>query len=238
MSLPSLQQFHKTPYPTISPKRLELSQDERTVVITGGNGGIGYSIARGFITANAKRVIIIGRRPAVVGSAVARLVEEAKRLGSQSAVDGRVCDISNLTSAAAFWTGLHKDGIFVNVLVLNAAASGPATPILEADLDDVWATFEANVRSTLDFTRRFYKQSGIVVDSHEVKLTPVNQSNVGPAVLTYGLAKVSGKCFLMRRLYVEYNGTRATLICYDQKFKHSSRPTNRQRHKPQGYANH
>lgn len=166
MSLPNLQQFHKKPYPAISPSRPELSQEGRTVVITGGNSGIGYAIARGFITANAKCVIIIGRRPIVVNAAVVRLVEEAKQVGSKSTVEGRICDISDLASAAAFWTGLQNDDIHADVLVLNAATSGPAAPILEAGLDGVWATFEANVRSTLDFTIRFYQQS--VPASHKV----------------------------------------------------------------------
>lgn len=158
MSLPNLQHFHKNPYPAISPSRPQLNQEGRTVVITGGNSGIGYAIARGFITANAKCVIIIGRRPTVVDSAVDRLVEEAKQVGSMSTVEGRICDISDLASAAAFWTGLQNEGIHADVLVLNAAASGPAAPIPEAGLDGVWATFEANVRSTLDFTIRFYEQ--------------------------------------------------------------------------------
>lgn len=170
MSLPSLKEFHRKSYPAISPGRSELSQEGRTVVITGGNSGIGYAIARGFVTANASTVIIIGRRAAVVDSAVARLVEDGKRVGSKSSIQGHVYDISDLASAAAFWTGLHKQGVYVHVLVLNAATSGPAAPILEAGSENVWATFEANVRSTLTFSEHFYKQDGKNANEHKVRI--------------------------------------------------------------------
>lgn len=170
VSLPSLKEFHRKSYPAISPGRSELSQEGRTVVITGGNSGIGYAIARGFVTANASTVIIIGRRAAVVDSAVARLVEDGKRVGSKSSIQGHVYDISDLASAAAFWTGLHKQGVYVHVLVLNAATSGPAAPILEAGSENVWATFEANVRSTLTFSEHFYKQDGKNANEHKVRI--------------------------------------------------------------------
>jgi hypothetical protein len=47
----------------------------------------------------------------------------------------------------------------VDVLVLNAAATGNTAPILQTGLDGVWADFETNVRSSLDFTERFFKQA-------------------------------------------------------------------------------
>jgi len=159
MSLPSLKQYHKAPYAAISPTRPELSQAGKTIVITGGNSGIGYAIARGFIKSSAQRVIILGRRLGVVQSAASGLSEEAEQLRSDTVVDGRVCDISSIESTAAFWSGLSSDGLFVDVLVLNAAAPGNSAPILQTGCSGVWADFETNVRSALDFTEQFYKQA-------------------------------------------------------------------------------
>ncbi|KAL6906983.1 hypothetical protein GGI43DRAFT_248811 [Trichoderma evansii] len=158
MSLPSLKQYHRGPYAAISPSRPELSQAGKTIVVTGGNSGIGFAIARGFIQASAKHVIILGRRQDVVKSAAEKLSKEADSFGSSTAVEGKVCDIASLESTEKFWEDLQSNGIFVDVLVLNAAAGGKATPILKNGLRNVWADYEANVRSTLDFTERFHKQ--------------------------------------------------------------------------------
>lgn len=159
MSLPSLKQYRRKPYEAISPSRPELSQAGKTVVVTGGNSGIGYSIARGFIQASAKHVIILGRRQDVVKSAAEKLSKEADGFGSPSVVEGKVCDIASLESTETFWEDLQRNGVFVDVLVLNAATGGNAAPILKSGLRNVWAEYEANVRSTLDFTERFYKQT-------------------------------------------------------------------------------
>lgn len=160
MSLPSLKQYHRGPYAAISPSRPELSQAGKTVVVTGGNSGIGFAIARGFIQASAKHVIILGRRQDVVKSAAEKLSKEAESFGSSTVVEGKVCDIASLESTETFWKDLQSNGIYVDVLVLNAAASGNTAPILTSGLRSVWEDYEANVRSTLDFTERFYKQTG------------------------------------------------------------------------------
>lgn len=170
MSLPSLKQYHRKPYEAISPSRPELSQAGRTVLVTGGNSGIGYAIARNFIKAGAKRVIILGRRPDVVKAAAKKLAQEANDSGSSTVADGRICDIASLESTEALWSGLQKDGIYVDVLVLNAAAAGRVAPILESGLKNVWADYETNVRSSLDFAERFYKQNGKGADARKVSL--------------------------------------------------------------------
>jgi glycerate-2-kinase len=66
MSLPTLYQYHKKPYQAIDPSLPALQQTGRTVIVTGGNSGIGYAIARSFVKANAARVVILGRPKDVV----------------------------------------------------------------------------------------------------------------------------------------------------------------------------
>ncbi|RFU77310.1 hypothetical protein TARUN_4928 [Trichoderma arundinaceum] len=194
MSLPSLKQYRREPYAAISPSRPELSQAGRTVIVTGGNSGIGFAIARGFVRASAKRVIILGRRPDVVKSAAEQLSKEAEGFGSSAVVEGRVCDIASLESTEALWTGLQKEGIFVDVLVLNAAAHGATTPILQNGLKNVWADYEANVRSALDLTERFYKQTGKGADSRKflVNISSIAGymwQSMAPERPTYGMTK-------------------------------------------------
>lgn len=170
MSLPSLTKYHKAPYPGISPTRPELSQAGKTVLVAGGSTGIGFAIARSFVLASASRVIILGRRQDVVEDAAAKLREEVSP-GSSTVVEGRVCDIARLDVVDGLWSSLEAEGIYVDVLVLSAAAFGDHAPILEIGLQSVWSDFEINVRAPLQLTERFYKQTsgtGQKVRSHLV----------------------------------------------------------------------
>ncbi|KAI1011955.1 hypothetical protein LB503_004459 [Fusarium chuoi] len=153
----------------------------RTVIVTGGNSGIGYAIARCFVKANAARVIIIGRRKDVVASAAAKLQEEGCQFGSGTDVKALTCDISDLKSTEHLWKECFNyqsikplEGTFVDVLVLSAASYGATETILDGGLSKVWGDFESNVRSALDITERFYKQKaadpGLASPSFQVLL--------------------------------------------------------------------
>lgn len=169
MSLPTLNKYHKKPYQAIDPALPALQQTGRTVIVTGGNSGIGYAIARSFVKANAVRIIILGRRKDVVASAAAKLQEEGSQLGSGTDVQGRTCDISDLGSTEHLWKTLESEGTFVDVLVLSAASYGATETILDGGLSKVWGDFESNVRSTLDMTERFYKQKTAAPGQTKVK---------------------------------------------------------------------
>ncbi|PCD42248.1 hypothetical protein AU210_004778 [Fusarium oxysporum f. sp. radicis-cucumerinum] len=203
MSLPTLNQYHKKPYQAIDPALPALQQTGRTVIVTGGNSGIGYAIARGFVKANAARVIILGRRKDVVTSAAARLQEEGRQFGSGTDVQGRTCDISDLASTENLWKALESEGISVDVLVLSAASYGATETILDGGLSKVWGDFESNVRSTLDMTGRFYKQK--TTDSGQTKfLVNISScaaymwSTMGPDRPTYGLTKNASTLLLQQ----------------------------------------
>ncbi|PNP82873.1 hypothetical protein FNYG_03750 [Fusarium nygamai] len=203
MSLPILNLYHKKPYKAIEPSLPALQQTGRTVIVTGGNSGIGYAIARSFVKANAARVIILGRRKDVVASAAANLQEEGCQFGSDTDVQGRTCDISDLNSTEHLWKALESEDIFVNVLVLSAASYGAIETILDGGLSKVWGDFESNVRSTLDMTERFYKQKTTV--SGQTKfLVNISTcaaymwSTMGPDRPTYGLTKNASTLLLQQ----------------------------------------
>ncbi|ROT37791.1 NAD(P)-binding protein [Sodiomyces alkalinus F11] len=202
MSLPSLQKYHKAPYPAIDPKRPELSQAGKTVLITGGNTGIGFAIARAFTAASAKRVILTGRRPDVVRDSAAQLAREAEQLGSPTVADGRVCDVSSLEASGKLWADLQAEGIVVDVLVLNAAAMGAQKSILENGRDGVWQDFLVNVRTPLDFAERLYKQPGqgtrqkFIVNVSTI--ASYMWTTMGGDRPTYGLTKLSGNAVVQQ----------------------------------------
>ncbi|KAF4434873.1 peroxisomal short-chain alcohol dehydrogenase [Fusarium acutatum] len=203
MSLPTLNQYHKKPYQAIDPALPALQQTGRTVVVTGGNSGIGYAIARSFVKANAARVIILGRRKDVVASAAAKLQEEGRQFGSGTDVQGRTCDISDLKSTEHLWKALESENIFVHVLVLSAASYGASETILDGGLSKVWGDFESNVRSTLDMTEQFYKQK-TAAPGHTKFLVNISTcaaymwSTMGPDRPTYGLTKNASTLLLQK----------------------------------------
>ncbi|KAM7194455.1 hypothetical protein V8F20_007981 [Naviculisporaceae sp. PSN 640] len=194
IGVPQIKTYHKKSYPAISPSKPSLSQYGRNVLVTGAGGGIGYEIAKSFVQAYATKLIIIGRRKDVIDKAVNEFMAEAKSINSPTEVIGRSVDASDPKAVAELWGELQAQGIFIDVLVLNHAVTGPVKPIIDVDLDEEWNIFNINVRSIIDFTQRFWKQSG----DKKKYLVNVSSSAVhnwwtdGPLIPSYGLTKASG----------------------------------------------
>ncbi|KAH7368583.1 hypothetical protein B0T11DRAFT_316717 [Plectosphaerella cucumerina] len=197
MSLPALKLYHKQPYPAISPTRPEISQAGRTVVVSGGSSGIGFAIARSFATAGAKRVIILGRRRETAESAAAKLNSDAGR----DVAKARIVDAYHLPDIERLWSDLKAEGIYVDVLVLSAAAYGKKAPILDASLEDTWRDYEANVRAPLAMTLSFSKQTTGRGKKYLVNVSTIAAymwTTMGPDRPTYGLTKNAGTALMQQ----------------------------------------
>ncbi|KAK7403413.1 hypothetical protein QQX98_010826 [Neonectria punicea] len=146
--------FHRAPYPSISPLRPELTQTGKTVLVTGGNAGIGYAIAKAFLQASAAKVIILGRRPEPTKDTAVQLA----RNNPHAEVVGLACDVSSATDVEELWNSLEQEGTVVDVLVLNAVKVSDQKPILEVGTEGIWKDYDMNLRAQLQMTERFYKQ--------------------------------------------------------------------------------
>ena len=151
---------HRDTYPAISSSRPALRQTGRTVLITGGGTGVGFSIARSFIRASAHTVIIIGRRSDVLASASAILQQEAKSAGTNTRVITYTCDVVNKTEVEALWDGFAAQSITIDVFVANAAKFSEPNTIFELGADEVWSQIEVNAKAPLYFAEKFYAQKG------------------------------------------------------------------------------
>ncbi|KAJ3982295.1 short-chain dehydrogenase/reductase [Lentinula detonsa] len=148
---------HHDTYPAISPKKPTLSQAGRSVLITGGGGGIGFEIARSFAKAGASRVIIVGRRSSVLDAAAVKLREEFK--DSSTEFIARQGDIGDDASVSSLWDFLHSQNIFVRVLVLNAAHVTPWGPdTLKMDKRELMEGFDVNVGGNFVMMVKFVNQ--------------------------------------------------------------------------------
>lgn len=150
--------IHNTPYLAISPTKPALSQAGKTVLVTGGGTGIGKAIAHNFVLASAATVIILGRRVSKLQEAAGELEAAGKQAGKTVNIIAKGCDVTDDEEVKRLWDGLGKEGVHVDVLVLNSAKDTPPQTIFELGTAEVWTMFEANVKGPLHFAERFHKQ--------------------------------------------------------------------------------
>lgn len=115
---------------------------DRTVLVTGGNGGIGLGMAAACGHAGA-RVVLWGRDPAK--NAIAR---DQLREASIEA-DAVVCDVADPARVpAAFAETLEIVGGRVDTVFANAGVGGNGTPFLDLDLDEWHRVLQINLDGT------------------------------------------------------------------------------------------
>lgn len=149
---------HQEPYPAISTSRPELSQAGKAVLITGGGTGVGFSIAKAFIEANASVMIILGRRPQILDAARLELEAFATKQKKDTKVITFSCDVGDVREVDSAWKKLADEGIDVDVFVANAVKFTDFKPLLELGVDEVWSQMETNVKSPLYLAEKFMKQ--------------------------------------------------------------------------------
>ncbi|KAI9167972.1 D-erythrulose reductase [Paramyrothecium foliicola] len=207
---------HKEAYPAISPTRPELSQAGKTVLITGGSVGIGYAIAEGFAQGGAKRIIIVGRRKEKNESSASKLHAAYPKVQ----VEGREADIGSLESTEKLWTALAQEGVFIDVLVLNAVKFPEPKPLFELGRDAVWDDFTVNrndTRQVHSFSLVNFTQNGDALLTSEqvllnVSTAAIHQFDVAP-MPNYSLVK-NAQTLLVQLLAQEVSPEEVQVISF------------------------
>jgi NAD(P)-dependent dehydrogenase (short-subunit alcohol dehydrogenase family) len=193
------QLYHQQPYNAISPSLPSNSQVGRTVMITGSTEGIGFAIAKAFVSAGAD-VILLSRRENAIQDAVDRLQKLVPNTSSK--VTGRVSDIGSLESSQQLWKGLQDEGIVVDVLVLNAASTAAGS--IKQGLESIWSVFEFNVNANLRMVQQFVAQGS---DERPKALLNISSfmahSNPAPTQGAYSASKAAF-ANLLQHLAEEY----------------------------------
>jgi NAD(P)-dependent dehydrogenase (short-subunit alcohol dehydrogenase family) len=116
--------------------------DGRTVMITGANSGLGFAMAVEFARRGA-RVIMACR------SAIPESGEKAKKLSGSESIEMRYVDLSKIETIHAFVQSLVKDGITIDICILNAAVALPGPRKTETGQDEF---FQVNYLSNVTLT--------------------------------------------------------------------------------------
>ncbi len=174
--------YHRASYFSISPANPVCSQAGRTILITGGTAGIGLAIAQAFMTASASKIVITSREEANLSAALDKL-HELRPLDNETELIGCECDAESVESVNKLWETLKRDGIVVDVLILNAGENTRGS--LRETSAETWAMFETNVLGNLRMADEFLGQgqeSRKVSQAQHLYQSSGLTSRKGPAV--------------------------------------------------------
>lgn len=119
--------LHRQNYPAIDAASPEQSQAGRKILITGGSAVIGRSAAQAFVTAGADTVVITSRSAQRAADAAKEIEGEGHGRTKVYGYQYEICDADSVTS---LWDQLARDGIEIDVLILNATDLIP--PVAES----------------------------------------------------------------------------------------------------------
>lgn len=155
---------------------MKLLQD-KLALITGGGGGLGSAMARGFVEHGARVLIADVRKEAA--EAVANALRET---GAQAWALG--VDLSSRERVRAFADDVRARFGAIDVLVNNAGISPGRVAVDDPAADDIWdRVLDVNLHSLFDVTRAFIpalkESKGCVINLSSVSAFVTGISSAG-----------------------------------------------------------
>lgn len=146
-------QIRRGPYDAIAPTQPQLSAAGKTVLVTGGATGIGFSIAKHFAAAGATTVILFARRPQSLADAAAAIAKEHPN----TQILTYSVDVSNLQAItkglqAASNSAKSKT---IDIVVTSAAFFPTASATLDVPTSEIQSVIQTNVIGHFHLVREF-----------------------------------------------------------------------------------
>jgi NADP-dependent 3-hydroxy acid dehydrogenase YdfG len=127
-------EWHNDTYDAINPKRPELSQAGKTIVVTGAGQGIGREIVKAYAEAGANIIHILGRTKTSL--------DETKDIVESSHPNVKVTvHVANIVDTLAVENAAKKIGTW-DVIIANAGYIIEPESIESGDPDEWWKAFE------------------------------------------------------------------------------------------------
>jgi NAD(P)-dependent dehydrogenase (short-subunit alcohol dehydrogenase family) len=148
--------IHSTTYEYISPLKLDLAGKHVLITGTAWENGIGYATATAFARAGASAIALADLH-GISDDLVVKLKTAATEAGrAELVVLSCTVDIAQQESVEAMYDIVSQGfGGRLDILVNNAAHQEPYKPLLEADTDVYWRTWEVNIHGVINMTRTF-----------------------------------------------------------------------------------
>lgn len=177
--------YHSNTYQTLSPSRPELSAKGKSVLVTGGGSGIGAETARSFAEAGAARIALLGRR-------------EQPLLDTKASIERKSPGVDVFTAPTDITKKDEVDAAFRNfvgtgkldVVVSNAAVTGPHDPVKDVDSENFLSAVEINLGGSLNVAQAFLRYASPDAVAIETNSSAAHV-NFGPGFAAYGVAKLA-----------------------------------------------
>jgi NAD(P)-dependent dehydrogenase (short-subunit alcohol dehydrogenase family) len=179
---------------------MDLRLNDKTALVTGSTGGIGFAIAHG-LAAEGARVTLTGRTQASVDAALARLRESV----SQVQADGIAADCATAAGAEAVFARIPEVDILVNNLGIYERKA-----FFEIPDADWLRLFEVNVLSGVRFARRYAAPMAKRGWGRVLFISSESALNIPREMIHYGMTKAA-QLAISRGLAIELSGTGVTV---------------------------
>lgn len=183
--------YHKTPYAAIDPTQPALSASGKTILITAGHTGIGFSIAQNFAVAGASHVILLARRAEVLQSAVTELSTTHPKTQFHS-FPASIADTPKIKEI--FSNIRSKISSNIDVLVTSAAFIATSADALDISAEELTATFETNFLANINLVKEFLadiKQLGSAQEKIILDISSAAAHVLLPKISAYGTSKLA-----------------------------------------------
>lgn len=192
----------KTPYPAIDPKNPAHSAAGKTVMISGGATGIGFSAAKAFAQAGADNIILLARRANTLDDAAAKL----QAISSTTKILTYPVSITDAGALEEVFADVRRKldaGKDIDIIVTSAASFYNVMDLVHADEQAIRDAFDTNLFGNLKLIRNFLPKdvdnSGKIV----LEVSTVATLVTFPATSVYGASK-GAFTHLMRNVQLEH----------------------------------
>ncbi|KAH7068701.1 hypothetical protein FB567DRAFT_457257 [Paraphoma chrysanthemicola] len=155
---------HHAAYPAIDVLNPSNSARGKTVVVSGGAGGIGYAITRGFALAGADVVVILSRRQEALDKSSKKLRAELDAAKSATKIWTYILEMTDLKGARPVFDNIRErlnegasaeNARDIDVLVTNAASLYQGKSTLDLGIKAFQESFQTNLIGNLSLVEAF-----------------------------------------------------------------------------------
>lgn len=185
--------FHSKTYPSVSPTRPELSAKDKVILVTGAGSGIGKAVAIVFAQADARAVVLCGRRLEPLSKAQS----EIEALGKGTRVRTLQLDVTDESKVQGVFEKIKGEFGEVDIVINSAGHLSEPGSLKETSTSNFWTSFEINVKGSFLLSQAFLRHCTSSLERPKTLLLlsslichfPASANISAPA--SYGISKLA-----------------------------------------------